>query len=63
MQHGNQAQCQQCGQGMETVAEIAPFGAEPGLVAFLCPECGSTASTLVYPVNMTREADHGQRKL
>jgi predicted RNA-binding Zn-ribbon protein involved in translation (DUF1610 family) len=57
----NQAQCQQCGQGMERVVEIAPFGAEPGLVAFLCPSCGSTA--LVYPANTRLETDYGTRNL
>jgi ribosomal protein L44E len=62
MQFVNQAQCRQCGQGMERVAVNAPFGSEPGLVAFLCPECGSTASMLVHPVNTTREVDHGHRE-
>ena len=30
----NQARCQRCGRAMERVAEIAPVGSEPGLVAF-----------------------------
>ena len=38
----NQARCQRCGRAMERVAEIAPFGSEPGLVAFPCSDCGST---------------------
>jgi hypothetical protein len=32
---------------METVAEIAPFGNEPGLVAFRCSDCGTADSVLV----------------
>jgi uncharacterized Zn finger protein len=43
----NQARCRRCGASMETVAEIAPFGNEPGLVAFLCSDCGTTDSVLV----------------
>jgi hypothetical protein len=34
---------------MHQVAEIAPFGEGPGLVAFLCTDCGQVDSTLVYP--------------
>ena len=34
MQIVNQARYQRCGQAMERVAEIAPSGSEPGLVAF-----------------------------
>ena len=34
MQVVNQARCQWCGRAMERVAEIAPSGSEPGLVAF-----------------------------
>ena len=48
MQVVNQARCQWCGRAMERVAEIAPFGSEPGLVAFPCSDCGSTASALVW---------------
>jgi len=48
MQVVNQARCQRCGRAMERVAEIAPFGSEPGLVAFPCSDCGSTASALVW---------------
>jgi hypothetical protein len=44
----NQALCKRCGRGMRTVAEIAPFGDGPGLIAFLCTDCGATASTLLY---------------
>jgi predicted RNA-binding Zn-ribbon protein involved in translation (DUF1610 family) len=51
----NQAVCKRCGQSMELVADIAPIGAEPGLVAFLCTDCGATESTLVYRPAETRE--------
>jgi hypothetical protein len=60
----NQARCRRCGRGMEQVAEIAPFGREPGLVAFLCSDCGATESTLIYPKDERKRADrpaaHGQ---
>jgi hypothetical protein len=49
----NQTMCERCGRGMQTVAEIAPMGNGPGLVAFLCTDCGNTESTLVYPENRT----------
>jgi hypothetical protein len=45
---------------MRTVAEIASFGRDPGLVAFLCTECGAADSILVYPANKNREVDHEQ---
>jgi hypothetical protein len=32
---------------MSNVAEIAPFGGGPGLVAFMCSHCGTTDSVLV----------------
>jgi hypothetical protein len=60
MNLANQAVCKQCRQGMEMVANIAPIGAEPGLVAFLCTDCGATESALIYPVNGTRQVDHEQ---
>jgi hypothetical protein len=31
---------------MSTVAEIAPFGGGPGLIAFMCADCGVTDSVL-----------------
>jgi len=34
---------------METVAEIAPMCGKPGLLAFLCSECGGSRSDLVSP--------------
>jgi len=61
MHLANQTLCRRCGRGMETVAEIAPFGGRPGLVAFLCSSCGRTKSSLVYNVNINRQVDHEQR--
>ena len=57
MNLANQAACKRCGRGMRTVAEIAPFGNGPGLIAFLCTECGVTASTLLYSAD---KAGHEQ---
>ena len=47
MQVVNQARYQRCARAMERVAEIAPSESEPGLVAFPCSDCGSTARALV----------------
>ena len=46
---------------MRTVAEIASFGREPGLLAFLCTECGASDSILVYPAANNREVDREQQ--
>jgi hypothetical protein len=35
---------------MQNVAEIAPIGNGPGLLAFRCSGCGATDSVLVYPL-------------
>ena len=48
MQVVNQARYRRCGRATERVAEIAPSGSEPGLVAFPCSDCSSTASALVW---------------
>jgi hypothetical protein len=47
---------------MQEVATIEPFGCNPGLVAFLCAECGSTNSILVHPLNQVREVDRKQQE-
>jgi hypothetical protein len=47
---------------MREVARIEPNGRSPGLVAFLCAECGSTDSILVYPVSGSREVEHTHRR-
>src|SRR5262249_52040679 len=43
--------CKQCGGRMELVADISPWGREPGLRAFVCSECGAVESVLIYPDN------------
>jgi hypothetical protein len=42
-----QRACKRCGHPMTSVAEIAPFGGGPGLVAFICTDCGATDSVLI----------------
>jgi len=41
---------------MLRVAEIRPFGREPGLVAFVCQECGNSQSELIYPASRAQPA-------
>jgi hypothetical protein len=41
--------CKRCGGTMELVADISPWGREPGLRAFVCSECGTVESVLIYP--------------
>ncbi len=43
-----QRACKRCGRPMSSVAEIAPFGGGPGLIALMCTECGTTDSVLVH---------------
>src|SRR5262249_6140802 len=38
--------CKWCRLPMSNVAEIAPFGDDPGLVAFMCSHCGTIDSVL-----------------
>jgi hypothetical protein len=57
----NEAACTCCGHTMQAVAEITPFGSGPGLVAFLCNECGTTDSALVYPRTGARQVEPGFR--
>jgi hypothetical protein len=45
----NQLICRRCARGMQAVAEIAPMGRGPGLLAFQCYDCGEADSTLLYP--------------
>ena len=42
------------------VANIEPIGSTPGLVAFLCVDCGLTDSILVYSVNRGGKVNHTQ---
>jgi hypothetical protein len=44
-----QRACKRCRHPMSRVAEIAPFGGGPGLVAFMCTNCSTTDSVLVQP--------------
>jgi hypothetical protein len=53
----NQTVCRRCGRGMQTVATISPIGGKPGLVAFLCPACGSATSDLIDPAH--EQVSHG----
>jgi hypothetical protein len=62
MQPINRTSCRRCGRSMQSVAEIAPFGGSTGLIAFVCTACGATDSTLIDPVNRTREVNHEQRQ-
>jgi hypothetical protein len=43
-----QRACKRCGHPMSNVAEIAPFGGDPGLVAFMCADCGAADSVVIY---------------
>src|SRR5262249_36759339 len=43
-----QKACSRCGHPMSSVAEIAPFVGGPGLVAFICTDCGTTDSVLFH---------------
>jgi len=61
MKLANQVACRKCGRAMRTVAEIAPFGSGPGLVAFLCMECGTADSVLLDFPNIDGHADEEQR--
>ena len=36
--------CKKCGREMDRVADILPRGGEPGLRAYVCPNCGAGAT-------------------
>jgi hypothetical protein len=55
----NQAVCKRCGRKMDSVAEIAPRGRDPGLLALICEACGAADSVLVYPAKPP-EVDRAQ---
>jgi hypothetical protein len=40
---------------MSSVAEIAPFGGGPGLIALICAECGTTDSVLVHQAHKSQQ--------
>ncbi|MGA6964346.1 MAG: hypothetical protein WBZ51_12075 [Xanthobacteraceae bacterium] len=60
MRFVNQHACRQCTRRMQEVANIEPIGSTPGLVAFLCVDCGLTDSILVYSVNRGGKVNHKQ---
>lgn len=43
-----QPKCKRCRGRMASVAEIAPMGRDPGLEVFICSDCGTADSVLVY---------------
>jgi hypothetical protein len=47
------ALCSRCGTPMKDVVTIAPLVAEPGLVAYECPNCGYVTSVLLRPERPT----------
>src|SRR5262249_22033009 len=53
--------CRRCGRPMQSVAEIAPMGRGPGLLAFVCDDCGEAESRLIYPTKR-QDHDHPQNK-
>jgi hypothetical protein len=40
--------CKRCRGRMASVAEIAPIGRDPGLEVFICSDCGTADSVLIY---------------
>jgi hypothetical protein len=59
MKYAEQSSCKRCQREMEHVATILPMGGNPGLVAFLCAQCGKSNSILVYPITMAVEPSTG----
>ena len=58
MKFPEQSICKRCQRQMEEIATILPMGGAPGLVAFLCAQCGKSDSMLVYPIRHARGAQH-----
>ena len=56
----NQGICRRCNVEMQTVATIDPMGGGPGLIAFVCTNCGASNSVLVYPTKKTRQVNYGR---
>jgi hypothetical protein len=46
--------CKRCHREMTEVATILPMGGSPGLVAFLCAQCGKSNSILIEPKQQSR---------
>jgi hypothetical protein len=51
----SQTACKRCARPMSSVAEIAPLGGGPGLIAFMCTDCGATDSVLTYAMSRSRQ--------
>jgi hypothetical protein len=47
MKYPIQSICKRCHREMAEVANILPMGGSPGLLAFLCAQCGKSNSILV----------------
>jgi hypothetical protein len=56
-----QRACKRCGHPMSGVAEIAPFAGGPGLVAFICTDCGAADSVLIHAGGQTRRNSNAGR--
>jgi len=54
-----QSICKRCQREMKEVATILPMGGNPGLVAFLCAQCGKSDSIFVYSI---KHAERAQRR-
>ena len=59
MKFTKQSVCKRCQREMIEVAAILPMGGSPGLIAFLCAQCGKSDSILVYP---TRHSERAQQR-
>ena len=55
-----QITCKRCGRPMSSVAEIAPFGGDPGLVALTCTDCGTMDSVLVHQPHKSQQASRSR---
>jgi hypothetical protein len=58
MKFPEQSICKGCYWEMEHVATILPMGGSPGLVAFLCAQCGKSESILVHRISNAELAQH-----
>jgi transposase-like protein len=54
MMSNNNKVCPRCGARMELVAEAPAINGSPGLVAWLCQQCGAADSALVFPRSSKR---------
>jgi hypothetical protein len=54
MKYPTQSICKRCQREMTEVATIPPMCGSPGLVAFLCAQCGKSNSILIEPEQQIR---------